>query len=178
MKIICVEEYSVDLGLAQASAPVIQQGAPCVRLCCTPNAASRPRDRHHPTLVSFDDANALGVDLGDGRINAMDEHKVDMQVVSIGNPAQLAPRDQAVPLTQAANTRLAQAIETSEGRLSGFAALPWQDPGAAADELARALGDLGLNGALILGRPGESLPISQEDKDKIAHRSAEILLGL
>ena len=154
MKIICVEEHSVDPGLAHASAPVIQQEAPYMRLCCTANAASRPRDPHHPTLVSFDDANALGVDLGDGRINAMDEHKVDMQVVSIGNPAQLAPRDQAVGLTQAANTRLAQAIETSEGRLSGFAALPWQDPRAAADELSRAVGDLGLNGALILGRPG------------------------
>jgi uncharacterized protein len=154
MKIICVEEHAVDPGLAQASAATILSEAPYMRLCCTPNAASRPRDPQYPTLLSFDDANALGVDLGEARIKTMDEHRVDMQVVSIGNPAQLAPRDEAVALTQAANTRLAQAIDASNGRLSGFAALPWQDPAAAADELSRAVGELGLKGALILGRPG------------------------
>jgi len=52
MKLICVEEHSVDPGLAQASAHVIEREAPYMHICCTPNAASRPRDPHHPTLTS------------------------------------------------------------------------------------------------------------------------------
>ena len=40
----------------------------------------------------------LAGDIGEGRIKAMDEEGIQMQVVS--NPAQLAPADQAASLTR------------------------------------------------------------------------------
>jgi predicted TIM-barrel fold metal-dependent hydrolase len=86
----------------------------------------------------------------------MDEHGIDMQIVSYTSPAQLVPEEHAVTLTQAANNRLAQAISAHPSRLSGFAALPWQAPNAAVDELHRAVTELGLKGVLIAGRPGEA----------------------
>jgi predicted TIM-barrel fold metal-dependent hydrolase len=90
------------------------------------------------------------------RIKEMDGHGIQMQVVSWVSPGQLVPPDQALPLTQAANNRLAGAIAANPTRLSGFAALPWQEPRAAAAELDRSVSELGLKGALILGRPGET----------------------
>jgi hypothetical protein len=41
----------------------------------------------------------LAGDIGEGRIKAMDEEGIQMQVVSYGNPAQLAPANQAASLT-------------------------------------------------------------------------------
>src|SRR5580692_12821707 len=90
------------------------------------------------------------------RIKEMDGHGIQMQVVSWVSPGQLVPPDQALPLTQAANNRLAGSIAANPTRRSGFAALPWQEPRAAAAELDRSVSELGLKGALILGRPGET----------------------
>jgi uncharacterized protein len=96
------------------------------------------------------------MDLGQGRIAAMDEQSIQMQVVSCGSPAQSVPVIEAVTLVRAANDRLANAIADNPSRLSGFAALPWQDPQAAAEELSHAVGELGLKGAMIMGRPSDS----------------------
>jgi len=46
---------------------------------------------------------------------------------------------------------LAKAVARHRGRLDGFAALPMQDPDAAALELRRAIEELGLAGALVNG---------------------------
>jgi uncharacterized protein len=94
------------------------------------------------------------VPLAQGRIKAINDHSIQMQVVSCISPAQLAPADQTVSLTGAANDRLAEAIRANPARLSGFAVLPWQQPAAAAAELDRSVSDLGLKGALLAGRPG------------------------
>ena len=48
-----------------------------------------------------------------------------------------------------ANDRLAAAVRAHPHRFAGFATLPTADPRAAADELDRAVGDLGLIGALV-----------------------------
>jgi predicted TIM-barrel fold metal-dependent hydrolase len=56
----------------------------------------------------------------------------------LGDPAQLAPADQAVALAHAANNQLVEATAASPARLSELAALPWQDPQAAAAELDRS----------------------------------------
>jgi predicted TIM-barrel fold metal-dependent hydrolase len=73
----------------------------------------------------------------------------------LGDPAQLAPADQAVALAHAANNQLVEATAASPARLSELAALPWQDPQAAAAELDRSVTQLGLKGALLMGRrPG------------------------
>lgn len=92
----------------------------------------------------------------EGRVKAMDAAGIDQQVVSYTTPAQLAPPDHGAVLARAANDRLAAAVAAHPDRPSGFAVLPWQDPAAAAAELDRSVSDLGLKGALIVGRPGET----------------------
>ena len=156
MKLICIEEHTIDLAIAKAARKVVEDEAPYMGLQSSPNAASRTRTGERPMLVELNEAIELGTDLGEGRIQNMDEHGIDMQIVSYSSPAQLVPQGQAVLLTRAANDRLAQAIKANPTRLSGFAALPWQAPRAAVDELDRAVTELGLRGVLIAGRPGRT----------------------
>lgn len=151
MRIICIEEHAIDLDIAKAAQPALQHEAPYMGL---QSSVPRPRLADRPSAVTMQEAVALGTDLGQGRIKAMDDHGIQMQVVSWISPAQIAPADQAVSLTGAANDRLAEAIRANPTRLSGFAVLPWQQPAAAAAELDRSVRDLGLKGALLAGRPG------------------------
>ena len=154
MKIICVEEHAIDLATDKAARPALMEKAPNAGLLDSPDVASKPRSSHRPTVVAMQDALELAADLGASRIRDMDEQGIDVQVVSYASAAQLAPADQAVALTEAANNRLARAITANPARLSGFAVLPWQDPRAAAAELDRSVTQLGLKGVLLLGRPG------------------------
>jgi uncharacterized protein len=154
MKIVCIEEHAIDPAIDKAARPALMAQAPYAGLLDSASVASRPRNSHRPTVVALPEALELAADLGDGRIKNMDEQGIQMQVVSYASAAQLAPADQAVAFTRAANDRLAEAIAADPDRLSGFAVLPWQDPQAAAAELERSVTQLGLKGVLILGRPG------------------------
>ena len=86
----------------------------------------------------------------------MDEHGIDVQILSYSNASQNAPADQQVQLTRQANDRLAEAVRANPSRFSGFACLPWGQPQAAAEELERAVKELGFVGALLIGRPGDT----------------------
>jgi len=93
------------------------------------------------------------MDLGDGRIAEMDAHGIDVQVLSMVQPGlEHSEAKSAVPVAQAFNDRIAEAISAHPDRFAGFAALPTPDPGAAAEELARAVRELGFKGALVNGR--------------------------
>ncbi len=107
MKSICVEEHAIDPAIDKAAGPAVLVEAPYVGLNNSVNVASRPRDDHRPTVAAMPEALELGADLGDGRIKNMDAAGIQVQVVSYTSPAQLAPADQAVSLTRAANDRLA-----------------------------------------------------------------------
>jgi uncharacterized protein len=154
VKLICIEEHAIDPAIARAAQPALHREAPYMSLQNSHSVAPSPGDR--PSMVEMTEAVKLGTDLGEGRIRRMDEHGIDVQVVSYSTPAQLAPQEQAVTVTQAANNRLAEAIAANPTRLSGFAILPWQAPQAAVDELDRAVTELGLKGVLIVGRPGDT----------------------
>ncbi len=152
MKLICIEEHTIDLAIAKAARPALQREAPYIALQPSPGAHTGDR----PALIEEAKAIKLGIDLSGGRIQNMDEHCIDMQIVSYSSPVQLVRQDEAVPLAQAANDRLADAIRANPTRLSGFAVLPWQAPQAAVDELDRAVTELDLKGVLIAGRPGST----------------------
>ncbi len=156
MKLICIEEHAVDHAIAQAARQVLQRDAPYMGLQSSLAAAAQKRGSDRPSLVELSEAIRLADDLGDGRIQDMDQHGIDMQIVSYSSPAQLVPDELAVAIARAANDRLADAAQANPTRLNGFAALPWQDPGAAADELDRAVSELGLKGAMLAGRPGDT----------------------
>lgn len=92
-------------------------------------------------------------DVGARRIKFMDESGIDMQVISYagGSPQEIADPVAAVALCKEANDELAGYISQNPTRFAGFAALPLADPIGAANELNRAVKDLGFKGALIAG---------------------------
>ncbi len=157
MKIICLEEHTTDEGISKVTRPVMGAEAGYMadvgsRLKIEPGADEVNR----PHLVSGKTAMALAGDLGAGRIAAMDEAGIAMQVISYSDSTQLAPVEQALDLAWAANDRLAEAVRAHSTRFAGFATLPWQVPEAAATELERTVKELGFVGALLIGRPGQS----------------------
>ncbi|OBA62499.1 hypothetical protein A5647_07985 [Mycobacterium sp. 1100029.7] len=91
------------------------------------------------------------LDVAAGRIAAMDRAGMGMQVLSLTAPGiePLEPAE-AVQAARAANDELAKAVRAWPGRFAGLAVLPTSDPEAAAEELARAVGE-GFVGAVISG---------------------------
>ncbi len=94
-------------------------------------------------------------DLGETRLQDMNEASIDVQVLSLPFPAtEGLPPSEAVPLARDANDWLAEAIAAHPDCFAGFATLPTPDPEAAASELERAVGVLGFKGALVNGTTG------------------------
>ena len=91
------------------------------------------------------------LDLTGERLEVMDAAGLDVQVLSLNSPGIQAEQDPvaAVKAAAAVNDLTAATIAEHPARFAGFAALPLQDPAAAADELERAVRDLGLKGALV-----------------------------
>jgi predicted TIM-barrel fold metal-dependent hydrolase len=100
-------------------------------------------------------------DLGKERIADMDATGIDMQIVSHVAPGtQGIAGEEGTAVARRANDYLAAAVARHPERLAGFAALPTASPAAAADELERAVSDLGFVGGLVnstLGTDGAFL---------------------
>ncbi|WP_160382542.1 amidohydrolase family protein [Pseudooceanicola pacificus] len=92
-------------------------------------------------------------DVHDIRLPEMDAAGVDVQILSAAPPGMQRP-DASADLALQANNRLALLTQEAPDRLMAFAALPTASPSACADELRRAVGDLGFRGALINGTTG------------------------
>ena len=109
----------------------------------------------HDGVVSTDLMRKL-FDLGEERLNDMDEAGIDMQVLF---PGVLALDDTAytekldaldgIALAKTINDELSKVVKRYPERFSGFASLPMGNPRQAADELERAVKDLGLKGGDI-----------------------------
>jgi predicted TIM-barrel fold metal-dependent hydrolase len=92
------------------------------------------------------------LDLGAGRIAAMDEGGVDYQVMSLAAMGfDKLDANEATPLAADVNDELADAIKANPTRLGGFAALALKDPETAAQEFERCVMKLGFKGALVDG---------------------------
>jgi len=91
------------------------------------------------------------LDFTEERLPQLDEAGIDVEVLSLNSPGIQAETDAATAVRKASevNDFLAGVIAEHPTRFSGFAALPLQDPGAAAKELDRAVSQLGLRGALV-----------------------------
>ena len=91
-------------------------------------------------------------DLGAKRLAHMDAAGVDVQVLSFSSPGpQAFGAEIAIPMARDANDRLSEAVRAHPDRFAGFAALPTANPDAAAEELERAVKQLGFKGAMIHG---------------------------
>jgi 5-carboxyvanillate decarboxylase len=90
------------------------------------------------------------LDITDGRLKVMDECGIDMQVLSLVSPGvQVLDTPTAIELAKKVNNELAKVIKKYPKRFAGFAAIAPQDPKSAADELKRAVEELGLKGTSI-----------------------------
>ena len=92
-------------------------------------------------------------DFTDLRLADMDSAGVDVQVLSLTSPGiqGMADTDEAVRMARQANDLVAAVVRDHPSRFAAFAALPCQDPAVAVSELERAVGQLGLCGALVNG---------------------------
>ena len=93
------------------------------------------------------------MDLHDHRVSEMDAYGIAYAILSLNSPAiqAIANRSRAIEIARRANDVLADAVARKSDRLGAFAALPLQDPDAAAEELTRAVRELGFKGALVNG---------------------------
>jgi predicted TIM-barrel fold metal-dependent hydrolase len=132
-RIITLEEHFTTPAFLQATAPFI----PAV-------ARSAPLE-------------ARLLDLGDGRIAAMDEGGVDVQVLSLAATGQDAlPASEATALVREANDIAFAATKSYPERFAAFASLALGDPAAAAIELERGVSHLHCVGGFLNGTEGGS----------------------
>jgi predicted TIM-barrel fold metal-dependent hydrolase len=91
------------------------------------------------------------IDLHDQRLVEMDRTGIEIEIISLNSNGIQSITDAAAAtaLARKANDALAEAIAKRPDRFAGFAALPMQDPQAAADELVRCVRDLKFKGALV-----------------------------
>lgn len=95
------------------------------------------------------------LDLGAGRIAAMDEASIDYQVLSLAAMGfDALDATTATSLARDVNDELAAAVRACPNRLGGFATLALQDPRTAAQELDRCITKLGFHGVLLNGTTG------------------------
>lgn len=94
--------------------------------------------------------NARMTDLGALRIQDMDDTGIARQILSLTAPGvQVFDAELGVALARSSNDFLADAIGRYPDRFSGLAAIATQNPAAAAKELERGVGTLGLKGAIV-----------------------------
>jgi 2,3-dihydroxybenzoate decarboxylase len=120
--------------------------------------ATKPADE--PGFVSFGaryyergaDTPAVArlLDIGAGRIAAMDRLGIDLQVLSLTAPGvQVFDAATGTALAADSNDQLAAAIKQHPGRFAGLTAVAPQAPAEAAREIERGIGTLGLKGVII-----------------------------
>lgn len=117
------------------------------------------KTKHQPKAVFKERSAHVGhdieaelYDIGEKRLAAMDAAGIDMQVLSLTQPAcETFDADVAIPMAREANDLMHEAIKTHPTRFSAFAAVPTPDPEAAVNELERAITKLGFKGAMING---------------------------
>ncbi len=96
-------------------------------------------------------------ELGPGRIGAMDEAGINVQILSAHTPGvQNLPGQKGIDFAQRLNKMIANGpMITYPGRFQAYATLPLQDPEASADELERAVREDGFVGAMTNGFIGK-----------------------
>jgi 2,3-dihydroxybenzoate decarboxylase len=132
-------------------------------------------EEHFATAATLADSQVFGAhvwnelgprltDFQDKRLRLMDASGVEIMIASLNAPAVQAIHDvpRAIHVARDANDVLAAEIKKRPDRFAGFAALPMQDPEAAATELTRCIKELGFVGALVngfsqAGRPDSAL---------------------
>lgn len=182
LRIVCLEEHTLDFTLAKAAQPGIgarfpymsQAGGNFGRFEDEPEKSSERR----PLLQAPRKAGALLSAPIEDRIAAMDEHGIDVQVLSYSNFTQFAPAGDAVALTQAANEQLAGVVARYPARFGGFSTLPWQNPDEATKVLEQATREFGLTATMLSGHPADDALVDDRRYDALLATMAELRVPL
>lgn len=109
----------------------------------------------HPELLAGMSMPSIAerlLDLGEGRLRAMDEAGIDLQVLShFPSGPQNLPAPEAVDMARRTNELICDTVASRPDRFAGFASLPLTAPQEACAELERAVKELGLKGAMLHG---------------------------
>jgi predicted TIM-barrel fold metal-dependent hydrolase len=117
-----------------------------------PGAIARRGFRPRKAPTSGVNPLSLLPEIGEQRLQYMDEAGVTMQVLSGSGPGpDLVPGAEGIAIARESNDHLAAAVARHPDRFAGFAVLPMASPDACAAELTRAVKDLRFVGALING---------------------------
>src|SRR6201998_4186917 len=93
------------------------------------------------------------MDIEHQRLERMEQGGTEYSILSLNSPGIQGIPDikQAIDVARRANDVLAEHVGRHPSRFGGFAALPMQDPEAAARELERSVKDLGFHGFMVNG---------------------------
>lgn len=138
MKIITIEEHLAGAPLNRHLAKFAAEDAPYTAMA---HGKGRPYDAD-PELFG---------DLDRRRIADMDEHGIDMQILSCPGKSQLLPAFEAPAIVRESNDYIADVVSKHPDRYGAFAILPWSNPQEAAKE-AQRVKDMGFQGILLAGR--------------------------
>jgi len=85
------------------------------------------------------------------RLEDMDRVGIDVEVLSLSTPnVYFAPPDRQAEVARLCNDAYAELAAAHPSRFKGFASIPMDDPDAALRELDRALGELRMQGVVVL----------------------------
>jgi len=86
------------------------------------------------------------------RLRVLDAQGIDLQIVAPPPPQcyYQSPAEHAAVASRMVNDGMATWVGRRPDRFMGLGTVPLQDPGAAADELSRCMGELGLKGVMLL----------------------------
>ena len=110
----------------------------------------------------WDDYTRQILDIGSERLETMDRTGIEYAIQSLNSPGVQGILDtrEAIKIARKANDKLADAMTRHPRRFGAFAALPMQDPDAAAAELSRCVKELGFKGAMVNGFTQKDVPDS------------------
>jgi aminocarboxymuconate-semialdehyde decarboxylase len=113
------------------------------------------------------------------RLASMDERAITHAVLSVAPTLFMywVDSSEAAGFCRAANDALATFAAGSGGRITAVATLPMQDPGAAAAELRRAVGELGMRGAEI-GPDAAGTPLDDRSLRPVLAAAADLAVPL
>ncbi len=135
MRVIALEEH--------VTAPVYD-AAPETKL-------PRPVLAHRGEVLGYDIFDELA-DIGNSRLNYMNEAGIDVQVLSLVQPGNQAyDGERSIAMATDANDRMHDAMRAHPDRFAAFATLPTAEVKASVAELERCVTKLGFKGTLING---------------------------
>ena len=120
------------------------------------NAWKKIADEDDPTnKLHFGEIENRLEDIGNSRLQLMDETGIDVQVLSLTSPSLHNLGSESISLAIQTNDYVSEIVKKTPDRFQGFAALPMFAPKEATKELERSVKNLGLKGAMLCGRTRE-----------------------